>query len=217
MANITALPRIYASDHFTYAINALELHRFLFPLNHDDDQFRHWIDNRIHHYGFEQGYDFVSIEDGSSTPLDLSISLDMAKELARIERTAQGRQARYYLIEFAREQTKHDFSDRANRNDIKRSEINENELNESELNESELGQKIQQLNQLAHDLKVENHVMAVASIDMINLIKAIRQYQTIADLYLTPDHDINPYWVNQVIEDIKQQSGKPLLDEEDIR
>ncbi|TBR38303.1 hypothetical protein CBF23_012425 [Marinomonas agarivorans] len=52
---------------------------------------------------------------------------------------------------------------------------------------------------------------------VINLIKAIRQYQTIADLYLKPEHDINPYWVNEVIEQLKQKSGKLLLDEEGNR
>ncbi|TBR38545.1 hypothetical protein CBF23_011665 [Marinomonas agarivorans] len=76
---------------------------------------------------------------------------------------------------------------------------------------------MKQLNQLAESIRVGENVMVIPTIDVINLIKAIREYQTIADLYLKPEHDINPYWVNEVIEQLKQKSGKLLLDEEEAK
>ncbi|TBR43881.1 hypothetical protein CBF23_003905 [Marinomonas agarivorans] len=88
------LMHIYASRHFTYALNAKALHHFLFPLEQTDEHFADWITDRIRHYGFEWQLDFVPLEakgieledDATNDCLqfeqDLSISLNMAKELA---------------------------------------------------------------------------------------------------------------------------------------
>ncbi|TBR41536.1 hypothetical protein CBF23_009485 [Marinomonas agarivorans] len=211
MANLSnslaKLPRIYASDHFQYAVSAKELYQFLLPLPPSPTlkqapmPYGRWIDHRVMYYGFEAGYDFVLLEEKASlkesrrSP-DFSLSLNMAKELARLERTAQGREARYHFINFEQELTKQDL--RKTYGD-------------------KLDKKVKQLNQLAESIRVGENVMVIPTIDVINLIKAIRQYQTIADLYLKPEHDINPYWVNDVIEQLKQKSGKLLLDEEENR
>ncbi|TBR42473.1 hypothetical protein CBF23_007115 [Marinomonas agarivorans] len=204
MANLSnslaKLPRIYASDHFQYAVSAKELYQFLLPLPPSPTlkqapmPYGRWIDHRVMYYGFEAGYDFALLEekDTRRSP-DFSLSLNMAKELARLERTAQGREARYHFINFEQELTKQDL----------RKTYGE-----------KLDKKVKQLNQLAESIRVGENVMVIPTIDVINLIKAIRQYQTIADLYLKPEHDINPYWVNEVIEQLKQKSGKLLLDEE---
>ncbi|TBR43809.1 hypothetical protein CBF23_003525 [Marinomonas agarivorans] len=205
MANLSnslaKLPRIYASDHFQYAVSAKELYQFLLPLPPSPTlkqapmPYGRWIDHRVMYYGFEAGYDFVLLEeqDTRRSP-DFSLSLNMAKELARLERTAQGREARYHFINFEQELTKQDL--RKTYGD-------------------KLDKKVKQLNQLAESIRVGENVMVIPTIDVINLIKAIRQYQTVADLYLKPEHDINPYWVNEVIEQLKQKSGKLLLDEQE--
>ncbi|TBR45039.1 hypothetical protein CBF23_000620 [Marinomonas agarivorans] len=207
MANLSnslaKLPRIYASDHFQYAVSAKELYQFLLPLPPSPTlkqapmPYGRWIDHRVMYYGFEAGYDFVLLEekDTRRSP-DFSLSLNMAKELARLERTAQGREARYHFINFEQELTKQDL--RKTYGD-------------------KLDKKVKQLNQLAESIRVGENVMVIPTIDVINLIKAIREYQTIADLYLKPEHDINPYWVNEVIEQLKQKSGKLLLDEDENR
>ncbi|TBR42805.1 hypothetical protein CBF23_006410 [Marinomonas agarivorans] len=207
MANLSnslaKLPRIYASDHFQYAVSAKELYQFLLPLPPSPTlkqapmPYGRWIDHRVMYYGFEAGYDFVLLEekDTRRSP-DFSLSLNMAKELARLERTAQGREARYHFINFEQELTKQDL--RKTYGD-------------------KLDKKVKQLNQLAESIRVGENVMVIPTIDVINLIKAIREYQSIADLYLKPEHDINPYWVNEVIEQLKQKSGKLLLDEEEAK
>ncbi|TBR37388.1 hypothetical protein CBF23_014875 [Marinomonas agarivorans] len=203
MANLNELPRIYASDHFQYAVSAKELYQFLLPLPPSPTlkqapmPYGRWIDHRVMYYGFEAGYDFALLEeqDTRRSP-DFSLSLNMAKELARLERTAQGREARYHFINFEQELTKQDL--RKTYGD-------------------KLDKKVKQLNQLAESIRVGENVMVIPTIDVINLIKAIREYQTIADLYLKPEHNINPYWVNEVIEQLKQKSGKLLLDEEEAK
>jgi len=80
--------------------NARELHNFLGGAQ----EFRHWIKDRIESYGFVQEVDFVTTEKinrgGKST--EYHISLDMAKELAMVERTRKGKEARQYFIDCER-------------------------------------------------------------------------------------------------------------------
>ncbi len=65
-----------------------------------------WIKARIGMYEFEQGVDFTTFHKiversehvrGSSTATEYHLSMDMAKELSMVERTAKGRQARKYF------------------------------------------------------------------------------------------------------------------------
>jgi phage anti-repressor protein len=77
--------------------------------------FSTWIKSRIEEYGFEEDKDFRSFlgsEDKDRSPnwgskggqnrIDYALTLDMAKELAMVERTAKGKQARQYFIECER-------------------------------------------------------------------------------------------------------------------
>ncbi|WP_428562330.1 MAG: antA/AntB antirepressor family protein [Solidesulfovibrio sp. DCME] len=92
-------------------VNARELHTFL-EVGKD---FSNWIKDRIEEYGFIEGQDFVKISNDSTSPnlanakslkkngwsrdrIDYHLSLDMAKELAMVERNDKGRQARRYFI-----------------------------------------------------------------------------------------------------------------------
>lgn len=98
-------------------VNARELHAFL-TVGRD---FSSWIKERIAEYGFVDGVDFTIVETLSS-PVSVStsesrlygrnaakarpqrmreyaISLDMAKELAMVERNEEGRRARRYFID----------------------------------------------------------------------------------------------------------------------
>ncbi|TBR41212.1 hypothetical protein CBF23_010355 [Marinomonas agarivorans] len=208
---------IYASRHFTYALNAKALHHFLFPLEQTDEHFAEWITQRIRHYGFEWNLDFVALELELELELekdavteepqfeqDLSISLSMAKELARIEGTDRGRDARYYLLE-----CEFELGDKFNERD----------------NANSFDKKLQQLNQLAQAIRVGDDVAIIPTIDLINLIQTIREYQHLAYLYARPnemqneDHTpeqsnrLDPKWINDVIDRVKQHTGKSLLDE----
>ncbi len=78
-------------------VDARELHRFLEVRT----EFRHWIKRRIGQYGFLIDVDFVAVKIDRHEIIeqfDYHLTLDMAKELAMVERTERGREARRYFI-----------------------------------------------------------------------------------------------------------------------
>lgn len=84
-------------------VNARELHAFL----ESRQDFSTWIKNRIEQYSFAEGVDylvhkFVDNPLGGRPVIDYHVSIDMAKELAMVERNEKGRQARQYFIECER-------------------------------------------------------------------------------------------------------------------
>lgn len=80
------------------AVNARELHTFLGVKS----RFRDWINNRISDFGFTENVDFSTfaknLANGGRSK-EYLISINMAKELCMVERTAKGKQARLYFIE----------------------------------------------------------------------------------------------------------------------
>lgn len=81
-------------------VNARELHTFL----ESRQDFSDWIKNRIRQYGFAEGVDylihkFMDNPLGGRPVIDYHVSIDMAKELAMVERSDKGREARRYFIE----------------------------------------------------------------------------------------------------------------------
>ena len=89
-------------------VNARELHAFLEVRS----KFADWIKNRIEQYDFVENQDFLVVTEKKVTMTDAGekatlikeyyITLDMAKELAMVERTEKGKQARQYFIECER-------------------------------------------------------------------------------------------------------------------
>lgn len=81
--------------------NARELYAFLEVAS----AFKDWIARRITDYGFEEGLDFCSFlseSSGGRPAKEYAITIDMAKELAMVERNDKGKQARMYFIECER-------------------------------------------------------------------------------------------------------------------
>lgn len=84
--------------------NARELHTFL-GVGRD---FSNWIKGRIREYEFKEDFDYVIVfaQTGENTKgrplLEYFISINMAKELGMVERTAKGREIRQYFIECER-------------------------------------------------------------------------------------------------------------------
>lgn len=79
------------------AVSGRDLHAFLEVVTRYND----WI-VRMLDYGFTEGQDFYSIlseSTGGRPSADHVLTLDMAKELAMIQRTEKGKQARQYFIE----------------------------------------------------------------------------------------------------------------------
>lgn len=70
--------------------------------------FSNWMRDRIRQYQFVEGVDFVVIAKSGNNPRggrnfkEYLLTIDMAKELAMVERTERGRQARRYFIECER-------------------------------------------------------------------------------------------------------------------
>ena len=82
-------------------VNARELHEFL----ESKRQFADWIKNRIEQYDFVENQDFTTVSknlEKGGRSIDYYITLDMAKELAMVERNEKGKQARQYFIECER-------------------------------------------------------------------------------------------------------------------
>ncbi|MCX8016938.1 MAG: phage antirepressor KilAC domain-containing protein [Rhodocyclaceae bacterium] len=93
-------------DSTIQTVNARDLHAFL-GVGKD---FSTWIKGRIQQYGFVEHHDFVTFDAAPQNGgagnrghrVEYAISLDMAKELAMVERNDRGKQARLYFIECER-------------------------------------------------------------------------------------------------------------------
>ena len=82
-------------------VSARELHKAL-EVNTD---FNHWF-TRMCEYGFEDGKDFatfLSESTGGRPSQDAQITVDMAKEIAMLQRTEKGKEVRKYFIQIEKE------------------------------------------------------------------------------------------------------------------
>lgn len=106
MNPLIAITEQAVGDGLVPTVDARELHAFL----ESGKDFTTWMRDRINQYGFAEGQDFVksevlsSPESGSAKARPqmravYALTLDMAKELAMVERNWRGRQARKYFIE----------------------------------------------------------------------------------------------------------------------
>lgn len=88
----------YDDERITFS--ARELHEFL----ELSTEFRKWFP-RMCEYGFDEGIDFQRVSQKCPTPggvqemVDYQITIDMAKEIAMIQRNEKGKQARQYFLE----------------------------------------------------------------------------------------------------------------------
>lgn len=89
----------YDDERITFS--ARELHEFL----EITERFSSWFE-RMKQYGFEEGIDFTGVKkltpvnNGAKIQLqDYQITIDMAKEIAMIQRNEKGKQARQYFLE----------------------------------------------------------------------------------------------------------------------
>lgn len=91
-----ALIRVTTNERGSRVVSARELHNFL-GIGTD---FNVWC-KRMFEYGFEDGIDYTKIGESVNqyvTRFDFALTLDAAKEIAMIQRTERGKQARQYFI-----------------------------------------------------------------------------------------------------------------------
>lgn len=97
------IPRQFNGD-IIQTVNARELHKFL----ESRQDFSTWIKSRVEQYGFEENVDYLihkfmeQLPSGAKQKIDYHITIDMAKELAMVERNDKGREVRKYFIECER-------------------------------------------------------------------------------------------------------------------
>ena len=101
MYELIKLNQTKINDETVQTVNARELHAFL----QSKQDFSTWIKNRVEQYDFVENQDFIKLHkkmELSKTGqmgIEYYITLDMAKELAMIERNDKGREARQYFIQ----------------------------------------------------------------------------------------------------------------------
>jgi phage anti-repressor protein len=174
-------------------VNARELHTFL-ELGRD---FSNWIKARIAQYGFEEGEDFILIrqngrtknQGGDRRSMNYFITLDMAKELAMVERNEKGKQARRYFIDCEKQLTE------------------QKQLPVTTPNTAILEtDKYQLLNNIVKSMQLDSDPVVVPSKELIDLIQAVRMYQTQIAQLRTPD------WVNDNITRVKDYAQRNFVD-----
>lgn len=95
------LLKINTTNSERITVSARELHKAL-EVNTD---FNHWF-TRMCEYGFEDGKDFatfLSESTGGRPSQDAQITVDMAKEIAMLQRTEKGKEVRKYFIQVEKE------------------------------------------------------------------------------------------------------------------
>ncbi|MGL4673804.1 MAG: antA/AntB antirepressor family protein, partial [Wohlfahrtiimonas sp.] len=97
MKQLIKISQSMIDDQQLQTVNARELHEFL----EVKSRFNDWIKNRINEYGFTENHDYASLTKilvSGGQQIEYFISLNMAKELAMVERNEKGKQARQYFI-----------------------------------------------------------------------------------------------------------------------
>ena len=100
MNELIALNQSAINGELQQTVNARELHAFL----QSKQDFSTWIKNRVEQYDFVENQDFIKLHKkmGLSKTgqmgIDYHVTLNMAKELAMVERNDKGKQARQYFI-----------------------------------------------------------------------------------------------------------------------
>lgn len=95
------LLKINTTDSERITVSARELHKAL----EVKTQFKDWFP-RMCEYGFEDGKDFCSFlseSTGGRPSQDAQITVDMAKEIAMLQRTEKGKEVRKYFIKVEKE------------------------------------------------------------------------------------------------------------------
>ena len=107
MNELISLTQSAINGELQQTVNVRELHAFL----ESKQEFANWIKNRIEKYGFIENHDFLitlsKTPNGGRPSQEYYITLNMAKELAMVERNDKGKQARQYFIDCERKLREH--------------------------------------------------------------------------------------------------------------
>lgn len=134
------------------AVSARELHKFL----EVQTQFTIWCE-RMFEYGFTENQDYVAVnqkrltaQGNETTFLDYALTLDCAKEIAMLQRSDKGKQARQYFID-CEKQLKN-----APANSLQLFEVMLNQLKEQERLNLEQSKKLTVIEDKVNELQAHN-------------------------------------------------------------
>lgn len=205
------------------AVNARDLHRFL----EVGKRFASWIQERIQQYGFVEHRDFEVLPDsgrnfgrevfartgenagpggfsqngekppGGRPTIEYAITVDMAKELAMVERNEKGKQARAYFIECER-QAKAAGGVALNLRDPR-----------------QLAAAALQLIEVNQELRAENHALQARVDDMAPKVKyaeAVLDAEgdlSLGDVAKLLGYQVRRFWAVLRVNDVIMKSGAP--------
>ena len=196
------------NEQTTETVNARDLYTFL-EIGRD---FATWLKARIKQYGFEEETDFtvarhsgsincheaettlipqnggIKKRGGDKRSCDYFITLDMAKELAMVERNEKGRQARRYFIECEKQLKDH------------------NQFPTPTVPAPDESEKFQLLNNIANSMDFNKPVVVIPTQEVSDMIAAIRMYQAQIARLQTPD------WVEGSIANVKRSTNRNFAD-----
>ena len=187
-------------------VSAKDLHIFLDVGRH----FAAWMKARITQYQFVENEDFILItpngviknQGGDRRSLNYFITLDMAKELAMVERNEKGREARRYFINCER-QLKAVSVDAGVQGQLPSDKSAELQRSLVTIEEQA---KYRMLNGIVKSMEFKEDTLVIPAIEMINMVRAVRMYQDQIARLQSPD------WVNEQIETIKTYTSRSFCE-----
>lgn len=95
---VMQLIKVTKNEQGSNVVSARDLHTFL----EATERFGNWFERQLQ-YGFVEGIDYVRCEEFNTLANQIltnyALTLDCAKEIAMIQRSEKGKQARLYFIE----------------------------------------------------------------------------------------------------------------------
>lgn len=178
------------------AVSARELYKYL-EIGTD---FTNWC-KRMFEYGFDENKDYVLAKNGEnkvskSNPVDYALTIDMAKEIAMLQRSDKGKQARQYFLECEKKLSKalpqtYKEALTALVEQIEYNEQVENERNEAIRTKAYISDKktATAMGQVGGLTKSNNQ--------MKETLGKSKHYSTIAHVKLKTGESFNPYYLKQ--------------------
>jgi phage anti-repressor protein len=199
-------------------VDARELHAFL----EVGRFFSNWIKARIQRYDFVEELDYLLIDDLSLPVLASSkarpqkvknyfITLDMAKELAMVERNEKGKEARRYFIE-CEHQLRSNQVPAIEQTATSQALLTSNDFQSALEDQAALQEqaKYQILNGMVKSMNFKEDTVVIPSIELVRMVHAIRAYQD--RLAHIAKQTKSPVWIEDQIETIKVYTNRTLAD-----
>ena len=152
MNELIKLNETKINDELVQTVNARELHKFL----EVTERFSSWMERQFQ-YGFEENVDYLGCKvfntQANQELQDYYLSLDCAKEIAMLQKSDKGKQARKYFIECEKKLREHRAKPMTQ---IELIALIANQMAEQERKSLELDNRLQVVEQKQQQLNQDN-------------------------------------------------------------